>query len=157
MDAKYLASDRAKELFQNAESEAKNLSHEYVGTEHVLLALIQLEDDLINALFKTLRVSPEKIREKLLCFLADLEKVSVHTLADSGKGSGKSKLPWTPRAQKVLEFAFNQAKKFGDDQVFPEHVMLGLIHESGCVASDFMKILGLTYDELYQEVEKRKS
>lgn len=145
MGAESYASDKARELFRIAESAALDLSHGYVGTEHVLLALIQLEYDLTNLVFNSLGVPPERIKKHILGILAASEKVSI-----------KSRLPWTPRAKRVLEFAVGQARSFGDNQVFPEHVMLGLILERDGVASDVMTTLGLTYQGLCEEVMKYK-
>lgn len=145
MNAALNVSDETRKLYQNANSEALKLGHEYVGTEHVMLSLIELKYGLTETVLNNLGVPPASIHHHILQLLLSKESPS-----------SEVKLPWSPRAKKALEYAVEQAKILGDTEIFPEHVMLGLYLMTEGVASAVMINLGLTYKGLYEEVKKYK-
>src|SRR5262245_5292821 len=91
--------DRARTVMQLANQEAQRFNHEYIGTEHILLGLIKEGSGVAANVFKDLDVDLRKIR------------LEVEQIVVSGPGMVTTgKLPQTPRAKKVIEYAIEEAK-----------------------------------------------
>ena len=124
--------DRARKVMQLANEEAQRDRHEYIGTEHILLGLIREVRGVAANVLKNLETDLPKIR-------LEIEKIimSGPDLVTMGK------LPQTPRAKKVIEYAMEEAKNLNHNYVGTEHVLLGLIREEEGVASQVLMNLGL--------------
>jgi hypothetical protein len=129
--------DPARHAMFRAEQEARARNHHYIGTEHLLLAL--LEDagpELAHSLAK-LGLNAEQIR------------ASIETLIQSGpQPTSTRKLPLTPRANQAIEFAAQEASGVHQDQIGPEHILLGLVCETDGVAGRVLSSLGLSLDDV---------
>ncbi|MFC1520825.1 ATP-dependent Clp protease ATP-binding subunit [Elusimicrobiota bacterium] len=134
-------SERAQRAILIAQEEAKRLNHDYVGTEHVLLGLVALNEGVAAQVLANLGVDLKRVR-------AEIEKIV-------GAGDNIMQLgeiPFTPRAKKVLELAVEEAQKMGHTYVGTEHILLGLIREEEGVAARVLENLGIRLEVVREEV-----
>jgi len=133
--------DRARKVMALANQEAQRFNHEYIGTEHILLGLVKEGSGVGANVLKNLDVDLRKVRlevEKLV--KAGPEMVTM------------GKLPQTPRAKKVIEYAIEEARNLNHNYVGTEHLLLGLLREHDGVAAQVLMNLGLKLDEVREEV-----
>ncbi|HEV3162400.1 MAG TPA: ATP-dependent Clp protease ATP-binding subunit [Isosphaeraceae bacterium] len=133
--------DRARKVMQLANQEAQRFNHEYVGTEHVLLGLVKEGSGVAANVLKNLDVDLRKIR-------TEVEKI-VQAGPDMVT---MGKLPQTPRAKKVIEYAIEEARNLNHNYVGTEHLLLGLLREQEGVAAQVLMNLGLKLEEVREEV-----
>src|SRR5256886_1466465 len=106
--------DRARKVMQLANQEAWRFSHEYIGTEHILLGLVKEGSGVGANVLKNLEVDLRKVR------------LEVEKLVKSGPDMvTMGKLPQTPRAKKVIEYAIEEARNLNHNYVGTEHLLLG--------------------------------
>ncbi len=118
-----------------AQEEAREMNHNYIGTEHILLALLRRPDGLPNqadggasGILDEFGMTLEGVRQEVL------DKVG------SGAGTRKSgHIPFTPRAKKVLELSLREALQLHHNYIGTEHILLGLIREDKGVAAQIMR------------------
>ena len=125
----------ARRAVVTAQEEARELNHNYIGTEHILLALLRRpdglpnqEDGIASAILEEFGMSRAGVREEVI--------------AKVGIGKGKAKpghIPFTPRAKKVLELALREALQLHHNYIGTEHLLLGLIREDEGVAVQIMR------------------
>ena len=127
--------DRARKVMQYANQEAQRLNHEYIGTEHILLGLVQEGSGVAANVLKNLDINLAKIRE-------EVEKVVMPGPAWVPHG----KLPQTPRAKQVLQYAWEEAKDLEHNYVGTEHLLLGLLREEEGVSAQVLMNLGLNLE-----------
>ncbi|MEO6809465.1 MAG: ATP-dependent Clp protease ATP-binding subunit [Isosphaeraceae bacterium] len=133
--------DRARKVMQLANQEAQRFNHEYVGTEHVMLGLVKEGSGVAANVLKNLDVDLRKIR------------VEVEKIVQSGPDMvTMGKLPQTPRAKKVIEYAIEEARNLNHNYVGTEHLLLGLLREQEGVAAQVLMNLGLKLEEVREEV-----
>ncbi len=122
--------DRAYHAVTLAEAEALGLRHNYVGTEHLLLGLLGIDDGAAAQVLTRLGVSAPEAR-------SEIEQVI-------GRGSAPTagQPPFTPRSKKVLELAHGEAKRLGHNYVGTEHLLLGLVREGEGLAAQILGRLG---------------
>jgi ATP-dependent Clp protease ATP-binding subunit ClpA len=126
---------RAKKVLELALREALQLHHNYIGTEHILLALLRRPEDLPN---QEDGIAPAILEE----FGMSRDGVREEVIAKVGMGKGKAKtghIPFTPRAKKVLELALREALQLHHNYIGTEHLLLGLIREDEGVAVQIMR------------------
>ncbi|MDC3379248.1 ATP-dependent Clp protease ATP-binding subunit [Planctomycetota bacterium] len=133
--------DRARKVMGLARQEAQRFNHQYIGTEHILLGLIQEGSGVAANVLRNLDVDPEKIR-------VEVEKI----VQDGPTMVTMGQLPFTPRAKKVLELAAEEATNLRHNYIGTEHLLLGLIRENEGVAAQVLMNLGLKLDEVREEV-----
>jgi ATP-dependent Clp protease ATP-binding subunit ClpA len=122
--------DRARHVVVLAQSEARLLNHDYIGTEHVLLGLIHEREGVAAQALSQLDVSLESVRSR------------VEEMIGRGEGAPGGHIPFTPRAKKVLELALRKALDLGHDYIGTEHILLGLVREGEGVAAQVLTGLG---------------
>ncbi|MHC4463093.1 MAG: ATP-dependent Clp protease ATP-binding subunit [Planctomycetota bacterium] len=133
--------DRARKVMALANQEAQRFNHEYIGTEHVLLGLVKEGSGVGATVLKNLDVEIKKLR------------LAVEKLVKSGPDMvTMGKLPQTPRAKKVIEYAIEEARSLNHNYVGTEHILLGLLRESEGIAAQVLMDLGLKLEEVRQEV-----
>ncbi|MBI3406975.1 MAG: hypothetical protein HY040_01280 [Planctomycetes bacterium] len=133
--------DRARQVLQEANEEAKRFRHEYIGTEHVLLGLVKTNAGVASEVLKSLGVELRRIRQE------------VEKIVQPGPYKVEvDKLPQTPRAKKVIEFAIDESRSLNHNYVGTEHILLGLIREQEGVASQVLMNLGLNLQKIRDEV-----
>jgi len=133
--------DRARKVMALANQEAQRFNHEYIGTEHVLLGLVKEGSGVGATVLKNLDVDIKKLR------------LEVEKLVKSGPDMvTMGKLPQTPRAKKVIEYAIEEARSLNHNYVGTEHILLGLLRESEGIAAQVLMNLGLKLEDVRQEV-----
>ena len=133
--------DRARKVMQLANQEAQRFNHEYIGTEHILLGLVKEGSGVAANVLKNLDIDLRKIR------------LEVEKLVQSGPEMvTMGRLPHTPRAKKVTEYAMEEARNLNHNYVGTEHVLLGLLREQEGVAAQVLMNLGLKLEEVREEV-----
>src|SRR5438874_11526432 len=125
--------DGARKVMQLANQEAQRLKHEYIGTEHILLGLVRAEPGVGVNVLKNLNIDLRTIR-------TDIERI----IQAGPDIIAAGKLPQTPRAKKVIEFAIEESRALKHNYVGSEHLLLGLIREEEGVASQVLRNRGLT-------------
>ena len=134
--------DRARRVMRLAAVSARNLNHEYVGTEHILLGLLEEGRGVGLDVLKSFDLDLKKIREEVLKFT----KMGPEMVALGDN------LPNTPRAKKVIEYAKEEAQNLNHNYVGTEHLLLGLLREHDGVAAQVLMNLGLKLEKVRQEV-----
>ncbi len=123
-----------------AQEEARLLNHSFIGTEHILLGLIQEGEGVAAQATKALGISLEAVREKV-----------EETIGPAGTPPSGSP-PFTPRAKKVLELSLREAMQLGHSHIGTEHLLLGLVRENEGVAATVLVSLGADLGSVRQEV-----
>lgn len=124
----------ARQVVVHAQEAARELQHNYIGTEHVLLGLFDAPASLPARVLRQLGFTKESVT-------ADLLEIVPRGAEPEKKGH----IPFTPRAKKVLELALREAINLGHNHIGAEHILLGLIREGEGVAA---KILAKHVDDL---------
>src|ERR1700733_14569113 len=133
--------DRARKVMQLANQEAQRFNHEYIGTEHILLGLVKEGSGVAANVLKNLDVDLRKIR------------LEVEKIVQSGPDMvTMGKLPQTPRAKKVIEYAMEEARNLNHNYVGTEHLLLGLLREQEGVAAQVLMNLGMKLEDVREEV-----
>ena len=133
--------DRARKVMALANQEAQRFNHEYIGTEHILLGLVKEGSGVGANVLKNLGVDLRKVR------------LEVEKLVKSGPEMvTMGKLPQTPRAKRVIEYAIEEARNLNHNYVGTEHLLLGLLREQDGVAAQVLMNLGLRLEDVREEV-----
>jgi ATP-dependent Clp protease ATP-binding subunit ClpC len=133
--------DRARKVMGLARQEAQRLNHEYIGTEHILLGLVQEGSGVAANVLKNLDIDLKKIRQE------------VEKLVKAGPSMvTMGQLPFTPRAKKVLELALEEASNLGHNYIGTEHILLGLIRERDGKAAKVLTNLSVKLETVREEV-----
>ncbi|MBW8036168.1 MAG: ATP-dependent Clp protease ATP-binding subunit [Planctomycetes bacterium] len=133
--------DRARKVMALANQEAQRFNHEYIGTEHILLGLVKEGSGVGANVLKKLDIDIKKLR------------LEIEKLVKSGPDMvTMGKLPQTPRAKKVIEFAIEEARALNHNYVGTEHILLGLLRETEGIAAQVLMNLGLKLENVRQEV-----
>jgi hypothetical protein len=132
--------DRARRVVVLAQEEARMLNHNYIGTEHILLALLHEGEGVAAKALESLGISLEAVRTQ------------VEEIIGQGQQIPSGHVPFTPRAKKVMELSLREALQLGHDYIGTEHILLGLIREGDGVAAQVLIRLGAHRDRVRQQV-----
>jgi ATP-dependent Clp protease ATP-binding subunit ClpA len=119
-------SGQARHVVVSAQEEARELDHNYIGTEHLLLGLLATSDSLASASLTALGYTQDNVREAL------------EATVGRGKSSPGGYIPFTPRAKKVLELSLREALHLKHNYIGTEHILLGLLREGEGVAAQIL-------------------
>lgn len=133
--------DRARKVMALANQEAQRFNHEYIGTEHILLGLVKEGSGVGATVLKNLDVDIKKLR------------LAVEKRVKSGPDMvTMGKLPQTPRAKKVIEYAIEEARALNHNYVGTEHILLGLLRETEGIAAQVLMDMDMKLEDVRQEV-----
>ncbi len=134
--------EKAIKVIMLAQEEARRLGHNFVGTEQVLLGLIGEGTGVAAKALKSMGVNLKDAR-------AEVEKII-------GRGSGfvAVEIPFTPRAKRVLELSWDEARQLGHNYIGTEHLLLGLIREGEGVAARVLENLSVDLNKVRTNVVK---
>jgi ATP-dependent Clp protease ATP-binding subunit ClpA len=119
--------DRARRTVVHAQDEARQLQHNYIGTEHLLLGLLGEPDGVAAIALSQFDITPAAVREDVL------RMIGMGQQEPSGR-----KIPFTPRAKKVLELSLREALQLNHNYIGTEHILLGLVREGEGVAAQIL-------------------
>jgi ATP-dependent Clp protease ATP-binding subunit ClpC len=126
--------ERARKVVVRAQDEARFLKQNYIGTEHLLLGLIDEKEGIASKVLSSLNIPLESIR------------ASVMDAVTKGSSESYEHIPFTPRAKKVLELALREALQMGHNYIGTEHILLGLLREGEGVAARVLNSLGISLE-----------
>jgi Clp amino terminal domain, pathogenicity island component len=123
--------DRARRVLVLAQNEARLMNNGFVGTEHLLLGLIDEGEGLAARALRSFDISLEEVRERV-----------EETIGPASRTQTSVEMPFTPRAKKVLELSLREALQLGHNYIGTEHILLGLVREGEGVAAQVLQSLG---------------
>ncbi len=123
--------ERARRSIVLAQEEAQRLGNNYIGTEHILLGIISEGESLAAKVLETLGVNLAKVRSE------------VESIVGRGGQTVQQEMVFTPRAKRVIELAFEEARQLNHNYIGTEHLLLGLIREGEGVAARVLTNLGV--------------
>lgn len=129
--------DKARKVLVLAQDEARNLHQPYVGTEHLLLGLIQEKDGLAAQALNRLNVTYDAVVQTIRQVVAIDEDVEL---------SGH--LSFTPRVKRVLENSLREAMQMGQSYISTEHLLLGIVREGEGTALEVLSALNVSGDDV---------
>ena len=132
--------EKAIKVIMLAQEEARRLGHNFVGTEQILLGLIG-EGTGIAA--KTLKAMGVNLKDA---------RIEVEKIIGRGSGFVAVEIPFTPRAKRVLELSWDEARQLGHNYIGTEHLLLGLIREGEGVATRILENLGVDLNKVRSNV-----
>ncbi|AIE82824.1 ATP-dependent Clp protease ATP-binding subunit [Actinotignum schaalii] len=134
--------DRARRVIVLAQEEARNLKHNYLGTEHILLGLIREGEGVAAKALEALGVTLESVRTQVIDIIGE------------GQEPPSGHIPFTPRAKKVIEFAMREGLQMGHSYIGTEHLLLGLTREADGVAAQVLIKLGADMPTVRNQVSQ---
>jgi ATP-dependent Clp protease ATP-binding subunit ClpC len=132
--------ERARRVVVLAQEEARTLSHDYVGTEHILLGLVREGEGVAGQALESLEISLDAVRQQ------------VEEIVGRGQQTPPGHIPFTPRTKKVLELSLREAQQLNHNYIGTEHILLGLIREGEGVAAQVLVRLGADLNRVRLQV-----
>src|SRR5512146_535547 len=132
---------RARRVLSLAHQEAERLRQNSIGTEHLLLGLIQEEGGVAGRVLRDLGLEPDRVREM------------VERLSGFGQYRG-GKIDLSQGVQQVLEYAIDEAKKMNHHYIGTEHLLLGLVRSNEGLAMDVFCKLGVTPEQIRRQTRR---
>lgn len=133
--------ERANEVMVLAAEEARGLHHNYIGTEHILLALTRDPNAVSAKVLEAVGLDGETLKAEVLTYVQP----------GSGPAPG-GRLSATPRVQRVFHYAEQEAMLFGHDYIGTEHILLGLMRQKDGAAAEVLRGAGVTLAQMRAEV-----
>jgi len=121
--------DRARRVVVQSQEEARNLKHDRLGPEHILLGLLGAGGVAAKVL-EAVGIAPDVVRER------------VEEIAGRGQEAPSGRIPFTQEAKDLLKLSLGEAQQLGHGYIGTEHILLALIHQTDSVASRVLTGLG---------------
>jgi ATP-dependent Clp protease ATP-binding subunit ClpC len=132
--------DRARRVVVLAQHEARTLDHDYIGTEHILLGLIEEGRGVATTALTSMGISLEEMRQAVQ-----------DSIGRGAQPPESGHIPFTPQAKKVLELSLRESMQLGHEYIGTEHILLALIREGGG-AAQLLAGAGVDLDRARQQV-----
>ena len=132
--------EKAIAVIMLAQDEARRLGHNFVGTEQILLGLIEKKTGTAAKVLRLVGLNLEDTR------------VEVEKLIGNGSGFVDKEIPFTTRAKKILNFSLEEAKKLNHDYVGTEHLLLGITRENESLAVKIIENSNINLEELRRKI-----
>ena len=152
-----------KEIISMAIAEARKFGHRYVGTEHLVLALLAHADSLPSKILRQQGVEIDKLREKTLGLLRSSVDPT-HDLAHSRHGDFEwvhqqelSKAFRSPKFWHTMILAVDSANRLGSGEVEPQHLLLALLRDESTGVAKLLREKGITLDWLREQISRNHS
>ena len=129
---------QAKEALSLAVGMAESLNHGYVGTEHLLIGLLQEGTGVAARVLEENGVEESKVVELVS------QLISPNTSVQMAENAA-----YTPRARRVIENSYREAVRFKAAQIGTEHILIAILREGDCVASRLLNTMGISVQKLY--------
>jgi len=132
--------ERAQQVLVLAQEEARRLTHNFIGTEHLLLGLIREGSGVAARALQNMGVDLNKVRQEVERIVPKGNKAPTHGIS------------YTPRAKRVVELSIEEGQNLGHNYVGTEHILLGLIREGEGIAAQVLANLGVDLKRARKEV-----
>jgi ATP-dependent Clp protease ATP-binding subunit ClpC len=136
--------DRARKVMAIANEQVQLFNHQYIGTEHIFMGLIN-EGGTGAVVLKNLGVDIDKM-------LPEVEQL--FKLKGGRDAVALGKIPQTQNAIKVIKYAIDEARNLNHDYIGTEHILLGLLRVSEGIAAQVLTNLGVSIENACMEIEK---
>ncbi|MCI8671980.1 MAG: ATP-dependent Clp protease ATP-binding subunit [Lachnospiraceae bacterium] len=133
--------NKARESLELAVEAAGEFEHGYVGTEHILIGLLRGDSGVASAVLKNNGVEEEKVIQLITQLIAPAATVQL------AEPEG-----YTPRARRVLENSYREARRFKSDLIGTEHILLAIIKDSECVGARLLNTMHVNIPRLYADL-----
>ena len=133
-------SEKAAQVFVTAQEEAKELGHSYVGTEHILLGLLKVGNNPASDVLAAMGMTYSRAKSEII------------SMVGMGMRGFITSPQMTPRAKRVTELAYEEAKLLGSERIRPEHLLLGIIREGEGIAIHVLRKFGIDLQTLRKEI-----
>ncbi len=124
--------ERGKRVFQLAHSEALRLGHDVVGTEHILLGLLDDADGIVTHILSNYGLHPDVLK-------AEIESI----IGAERPRAEPVDLPSSPRAKLVIDLSMREARKMGVNYIGTEHILLAILAEGEGMAAQLLASHGM--------------
>ena len=132
--------ERAQKALLYAQEEARNMGHNYVGTEHLLLGLLREKDGAAAKVLTDMGMELDKMRNYIV------------QLVGKGNYNFNEGFGYTPRTKRVMELSFYEARNLGHNYVGTEHLLLALIREGEGVAARILKDANIDLEKIRTQI-----
>ncbi|MDR3116589.1 MAG: ATP-dependent Clp protease ATP-binding subunit [Bifidobacteriaceae bacterium] len=132
--------ESARNAISIAQQEAQGLGHSFIGTEHLLLGLLQEKEGLAGRTLLSMGVTPDKLRSEII------------DLIGTGNALPANQLPFTPRVKTVLDSSLKESLTFNHGHIGTEHILLGILDEGEGVGVQALLKLNIPLEELRQSI-----
>lgn len=139
--------DSARQLLARARDESERLNHEYIGTEHLALALTRQIEGVVTSALHNLRIDLAQVREAI--------EATVHP-GGASLPAGADR-PYTSRTRNVLSLANESAIALGQSEIGAEHLLIGLLREGTGIGGQILMHHGLSPDVVIDRIKLEKS
>ena len=136
--------ERARKAVFYAQEEAGKWGENFVGPEHLLLGLVHEDDNLAARILTRLGVKTETVRKE------------VQARLQPGEGEAGKDMQLTPAAKSVVDGAYDEAKRLGDNYIGGEHLLLAMLREEAGLASEVLAQLGVTPEGVGEQLQEIK-
>jgi len=133
--------ERARKVVFYAQEEAQKFGEGYVSTEHLLLGLVRESESVASRVLEKLGVSLGRVRSE------------VEKQLPRGESRTAQEMTLTPRAKRVIDLAYDEARQLNNNYIGTEHLLLGLIREGDGLAGRVLTKLGVELDRARKEVQ----
>jgi ATP-dependent Clp protease ATP-binding subunit ClpC len=137
--------EAARNVIVASQEQARQLEHSYIGTEHLLLALLDPASGAPAAVLQDAGVNPTAVRQAIQRLV---RRRGLLRRRSSGSSAPAGRVPFTRRAKKVLELSLREAIALHHDHIGSEHILLGLIHEGQGLAARILLDAGVDLSAL---------
>ncbi len=136
---------RAKQALALAQEEAQRLRHNYIGTEHLLVGLLQVDNSVASKILRGLGISARQV-----------QRLVEQTVGYGPRSRSRNeRIDLTPRTQRVLKLAINEARKMGHHYIDTAHLLLGLVQQEDGMAVEILRRLGVSIQVIREEATKK--
>jgi ATP-dependent Clp protease ATP-binding subunit ClpC len=132
--------ERARQVVVLAQDEARRLTHNYIGTEHLLLGLLREEEGIAARVLEGLDITADEVRQQ------------VARVVGQGEDVTSGQIPFTPRAKHALEGSLREALALNHKYIGTEHLLLGVVNETNGVAARILEELGASAERIREEL-----
>jgi ATP-dependent Clp protease ATP-binding subunit ClpC len=139
MNKKYTL--KAAESLRQASEIADMLGHSYIGSEHLLIGLIQTEDSLASAVLQSNDVTADKVINLVYELIAPDSSIAI-----------KDEVGYSPRLKRILDIAAQEAVRFKEKKIGTEHLLIALMKETESVASRLLNTMGVNVKKVYKDI-----
>ncbi|MBW7937193.1 MAG: ATP-dependent Clp protease ATP-binding subunit, partial [Flavobacteriales bacterium] len=145
MEARF--SPRVKEVISYSREEASRLGHNYIGTEHLMLGIIREGEGKALTILKSLKVDIDRLRQEL--------EISIQPSAGNKVSMGD--LPLLKQTEKAFKVTYLEAKLLKSSIIGTEHLLLAILKDEMCLATQILNKFKITYQVVKEEIEYMKS
>lgn len=138
---------KAQEAIALAQESLTRFNHNQLDTEHIFLGLLEQQEGLVPTILTSIGVQPETVKKELIDGLEQAPKVHF-------EGGGQAQIYITPRAKRIFDLAFEEARRIHDEYVGTEHVFIAVSEEREGISHRILQEYGVTREKIYVALQE---